>query len=290
MSVRSRRARSLWPREHGAYIQLFVPLATSLLATGSSLAGDAIALGAGFAFFASEPLRVVIGARGARMHEVAGPRAWTRLVLFATLAVIAGGTGLALAPKAAVGLTLLLAPMISFVLIAARRGTVHTEVGECVAAVTLAGAGAPVALAGGMNLGDALVIWLGWSLAFAATVVVVHYMIARHLRARAPANARSEIAVVLLCGILAAASVVFPLARFATPLAIAAVLVLIWVPRATRLRAVGIAFLASSLVAALCAITPLRASARDNEVEDSFRAAMAAHHAVHAEAHAALPR
>ena len=124
----------------------------------------------------------------------------------------------------------------------------------------------------------AFVIWLGWSLAYAATVVVVQNMIARHLRARAPANARYELAVVLLCGILAVASVVFPLARFATPLVIAAVLVLIWVPRATRLRAVGIAFLASSLVAVLCAITPLRDSARDHEVEDSFRAAMAMHH------------
>lgn len=278
MSERSRRPRSLWPREHGAYIQLFVPLATSLLATGSSWAGDALALGAGFAFFASEPLRVVIGARGPRMREVAGPRARTRLAVCAGLAMIAGGTGLALAPVAALALTALLAPMIGFVLVASRRGTVNTVIGESVAAVTLTGAAAPVAVAGGMNFGDALVMWLGWSLAYAATVVVVHHMLARHLRARASADARSVLAVVLLCGLLAAASAFFPLARFATPLAIAVVLVLIWAPRATRLRAVGIAFLASSLVAALFAIAPLRDSARDHEVEDSFRAAMALHH------------
>lgn len=277
MSERARRPRSLWPREHGAYIQLFVPVATSLLATGSSWAGDALALGAGFAFLASEPLRVLIGARGPRMRELAGARARRRLALFAALAAIAGGTGLALAPRSAVALTMLLAPMIGFVLIASRRGTVQTVLGESVAAITLAGAGAPVALAGGMRLGDALAIWLGWSLAYTATVVVVHRVLARHLRARAPADVRSELTLVVLCGLLAAASVVLPLVRFATPLAIAAVLVLIWMPRATHLRAVGIAFLATSLVAAALAITPLRDSARDHEVEDSFRAAMAVH-------------
>lgn len=277
MSERARRPRSLWPREHGAYIQLFVPVATSLLATGSSWAGDALALGAGFAFLASEPLRVLFGARGPRMRELAGARARRRLALFAALAAIAGGTGLALAPRSAVALTMLLAPMIGFVLIASRRGTVQTVLGESVAAITLAGAGAPVALAGGMRLGDALAIWLGWSLAYTATVVVVHRVLARHLRARAPADVRSELTLVVLCGLLAAASVVLPLVRFATPLAIAAVLVLIWMPRATHLRAVGIAFLATSLVAAALAITPLRDSARDHEVEDSFRAAMAVH-------------
>lgn len=278
MSERARRPRSLWPREHGAYIQLFVPVATSLLATGSSWAGAALALGAGFAFLASEPLRVLIGARGPRMRELAGSRARRRLALFAALAAIAGGTGLVLAPRSTLALTMLLAPMIGFVLIALRRGTVQTVLGESVAAITLAGAGAPVALAGGMRLGDALAIWLGWSLAYTATVVVVHRVLARHLRARAPADVRSELTLVVLCGLLAAASVVLPLVRFATPLAIAAVLVLIWMPRATHLRAVGIAFLATSLVAAVLAITPLRDAARDNEIEASFRAAMNVHH------------
>lgn len=72
MSVRSPRTRSLWPREHGAYIQLLVPLVTSLLATGLSWAAAAIAVGAGFAFLTSEPLRVVLGGRGPRMREATG--------------------------------------------------------------------------------------------------------------------------------------------------------------------------------------------------------------------------
>jgi hypothetical protein len=268
----------MWPREHGAYIQLLVPLVTSLLATRPTWPGAMLALGAGLAFLASEPLRVVLGGRGPRLREVAGPRARSRLALLATLAVIAGGTGLALAPRPTFWLVVLLAPLIGFVMIASRRGTVQTVVGECVAAIALAGAGAPVAVAGGMRLRDALVIWSAWSLAYVATVMVVHHVIEHHRRASSPADARSGLAVVLLCGTLAAWIAAFPLASFATPLAIAAVLVLIWVPRATWLRAVGIAFLASSVVAALCAITTIRSSARDRMLEDSFRAAMAAHH------------
>lgn len=257
---------------------MLVPLVTSLLATGLSWAAAAIAVGAGFAFLASEPLRVVLGGRGPRMREAIGARARTRLAMFAALALIAGGTGLALAPATASWLALPLAPLIAFAIVASRRGNVQTVLGECVAAVALAGAGAPVAVAGGMNLRDALVIWSAWSLAYAATVIVVHHVIAHHRRASSLANARSGLAVVLLCGTLAAWITAFPLASFATPLAIAAVLVLIWAPRATRLRAIGIAFLASSVVAALCAITTLRRSARDHDLEDSFRAAMAAHH------------
>ncbi|MBP9896799.1 MAG: YwiC-like family protein [Gemmatimonadales bacterium] len=278
MSAPSARVRSLWPREHGAYIQLLVPLITSLLATGLRWAAVAIAVGAGFAFLASEPLRVMLGGRGPRMREATAARARTRFATFAALALMAGGTGLALAPATVSWLALPLAPLVAFVIVASRRGNVQTVLGECVAAVALAGAGAPVAVAGGMNLRDALVVWSAWSLAYATTVIVVHHVIAHHRRASSLANARSGISVVLLCGTLAAWITAFPLASFATPLAIAAVLVLIWVPRATRLRAIGIAFLASSVLAALCAITTLRRSARDNELENSFRAAMAAHH------------
>lgn len=273
-----RRARSLWPREHGAYVQLLVPLVTALLATGATWAGGMLALGAGLAFLASEPLRVVLGGRGPRLRELAGARARSRLALLATLAVIAGGSGLALAPRPTLWLAAALAPLIGFVMLASRRGTIHTVVGECVAAIALAGAGAPVAVAGGIGLRDALVMWAAWSLAYAATVVVVQHVIAHHRRASSRADARSRIAVVLLCGTLAAWIAAFPLASFALPLVIAAVLVLIWVPRATRLRAIGIAFLASSVVAALCAITTIRRSAQRDVLEDSFRAAMAAHH------------
>lgn len=143
MSARPSRVRSLWPREHGAYIQLAVPLVTSLLATNLSLAAVAIAIGAGFAFLASEPLRVVLGGRGPRMREAAGARARTRLALFAALAVTAGGTGLALAPAPAAWLALPLAPLGAFVIVASRRGNVQTVLGECIAAIALAGAGSP---------------------------------------------------------------------------------------------------------------------------------------------------
>ena len=260
MSVRSPRSRSLWPREHGAYVQLLVPVVTSLLATGVSWAAAAIAFGAGCAFLAAEPLRVVLGARGARIREVAGTRARTRLALLAAGAMTAGGIGLALAPGAALYLTLLLAPLAGFVIVAVRRGTVQTVPGECVAAITLAGAGAPVAVAGGMDARDALVIWFGWSLAYATTVIAVHHVIARHRRASSAVPARAAIIVALVSAVLAASVLAVPAMWFACPLAIVALIVFVWPPRATRLRAVGIAFLASSILSAVCAISASRAT------------------------------
>ncbi len=202
MSAPSPRVRSLWPREHGAYIQLLVPLVTSLLATGPRWAAVVLALGAGFAFLASEPLRVMFGGRGPRMRARGRGASADTLRACAALAMIAGGTGLALAPSPTFCLALMLAPLIGFVMIASCRGTVQTVLGECVAAVALAGVGAPVAVAGGMNLRDALVIWSAWSLAYAATVIVVHHVISHHRRAGSRANARSGLAVlvVLLCG------------------------------------------------------------------------------------------
>ncbi len=254
MPVQTPRARSLWPREHGAYVQLLVPLVTSLLATDLGWAGSAIAFGAGLAFLASEPLRVVLGARGARMQEVAGARARTRLALFGLPAVLVGATGLVLAPSAAWGFALALAPLVGFVIVASRRGTVETVLGESVAAFALAGAGGPVAIAGGMAAREALVIWLGWSLAYATTVIAVHHVIARHRRASSPVGVRSGMVVALYCVALAASITAFPSAWFATPLAIVALIVFVRPPRATRLRAVGIAFLASSIVSAVCVI------------------------------------
>lgn len=268
MSVR--RTRSLWPREHGAYIQLVVPLVTSLIATWS-WAGAAIGLGAVLAFLASEPLRVAVGGRGARRQALDGRRARSRLAVFGTLAVIAGGLGLVFAPKAAVGLSVLLVPLIGFVIVASHVGQIQTALGESLAAVVLTGAGAPVGIAGGMDLRHALVIWLGWSLAYAATVLAVHRVLARRRRSRVNGIAFGFVAVMLVGWV-----VVFPSAWFALPVAIAATLVIIWVPRATRLRAIGFGFLASSIVAASCAITTVRTDAHDATLS-SFRAEVARH-------------
>lgn len=262
MAARDLAARSLWPREHGAYVQLLVPLGTALIATGGGLASAAIALGACLAFLASEPLRVVVGARGPRLREALGPRARVRLALLGAAALLLGGVGLALAPPAALGLSAAVAVPLAGVLIAATRRAEGTVLGELAAAIGLAGAAAPVAVAGGMGALDALTIWGAWSLAYATTVIAVHHVIARHRRADGGrASLGRWLGVALAAAGLAALIAIAPIAWFAAPLVAAAVAVLIVTPPATRLRAIGVAFLALSLVSAACAV----ASAADGD-------------------------
>jgi hypothetical protein len=254
------RLRSLWPREHGAYVQLLVPLATALVATTPVFAAAALALGAGLGFLASEPLRVVLGDRGARQRqrELAGARARRRLVPLATGALITGGTGLALAPAAAIAVTCVIALPIAIVFALSRRGAVHTVLGEIIAAAALAGASAPVAIAGGMRPADALMIWCAWSAGYATTVIAVHHVLARHRHAASRADVPRVIALVVLCIAIVALGLHAPTAWLAIPLAGLAALVVIRPPRATHLRAVGIGFLVSSVVAAATAVITVR--------------------------------
>jgi hypothetical protein len=247
------RARSLWPREHGAYVQLAVPLVTALVLTGGSVAGGAIAISAGLAFVASEPLRIVIGAHGLRVRAQHGDRARRRLALLGIPAVLVGAAGLAMAPRAAMGMAAMATVLLGFVVHAAWRRTEGTARVETIAAIGLAGVAAPAAVASGASVRTALAMWGGWSLAFVLTVAAVHQMLARHRRTPT-SNAPRWIVAATASVALGALIAVAPRAGFALPLAIAALGVLAMPPRATRLRALGVALLVLSMVSGATAI------------------------------------
>ncbi|MEO6773357.1 MAG: YwiC-like family protein [Kofleriaceae bacterium] len=256
MTQRSVATRSLWPREHGAYIQLLIPLVTALIATHPGPAAGALALAAALAFVASEPLRVLLGDRGPRMQELAARRARWRLGALGASALIAGGLGLGFGPRAALWAALLVTPPIGVLVVAARRRTLDTFGGELAAAVALCGAGAPVAVAGGMPIGAAILMWGAWSLAYATTVIAVHHVIARHRKARPAGHARRS--GVLVCVGLATLIAIEPTAWFAAPLIVVALAVIALTPPATRLRAIGFTFLAASTVSAVCGVAVFR--------------------------------
>lgn len=252
MAKRSPANRSLWPREHGAYIQLLIPLVTALIATRPGLAASSLAIGAALAFLASEPLRVLLGDRGPRMQELARHRARWRLVALGTLALIVGVSGLVIGPRSALWTLLLVSPPLGFLVVAARRRKLDTMSGELVAAVALCGAAVPVAVAGGMAIGDALVMWCAWSLAYVTTVIAVHHVIARHRGSKDPGHAGRWGALI---GVALGTLIVFAsTAWFAAPLVVVALAVIVLTPPATRLRTIGFTFLAGSAMSAICAI------------------------------------
>jgi hypothetical protein len=173
-------ARSLAPREHGAYGQLGVPLVCGLCLGAPSLSGVALAAGAFAAFFAHEPLLVVLGQRGRRARVEDGPRALRRLALLGGGAILLGALGLGLAPEAAriaaippIALTLAVVWLVW-------RKEEKTTAGEAIAATALSGAAMPVALACGASWTQAGLAWLVWSLSFVLATLAVRGVIARN--------------------------------------------------------------------------------------------------------------
>ena len=87
-------ARSLAPREHGAYGQLAFPLLCALALGRPSWAGALSCVAFAALFAAHEPALVLAGKRGARARQIGGRRA--RKVLAAWLALgLAAGLGAA---------------------------------------------------------------------------------------------------------------------------------------------------------------------------------------------------
>jgi hypothetical protein len=228
------KARSLWPREHGAYVQLLVPLAVAL-AIAPSLAGVLLAGGATAAFLAHEPLLVLRGQRGKRAQAELAERAQLHLAVCILAASVLGLAGMSLAPHVlAVATSVGIAAGVVVAL--SWRDHAHTLGGELAAAAALAGAAAPVGVAGGLSSAVALDLWIMWALAFASTVVAVHVVIDSHKR-RATRR-RWLLWSALLAGSGAGLAVGGFLA--AAPIWAASAGIAIARPPATRLRRIGV--------------------------------------------------
>src|SRR5687767_4777700 len=88
----------MFPKDHGAYCQMIVPLATSLLVAGVTGAALLTALAACDAFLSHEPLLVLLGRRGPRAARETGRRAMVWWSISTATAVVAGSLALWLAP------------------------------------------------------------------------------------------------------------------------------------------------------------------------------------------------
>jgi hypothetical protein len=236
--------RSLLPREHGAYFQLGIPLIISYLRCAANLAMVELTVAAALAFLANEPLLVVLGHRGRRLYDQDGDRARLSLAVLIPAAIALAVLGLLRAPWAAAAMAAVVAvPALAVFALAWRRAE-HTCAGELIAAIALTGAAAPVVVAGGMAPGAALAMWLGWSVGFAATVLAVRRVIARHKRrGRAPQALGWILGPALVAAAVgcAAAGEQVPGIAIAAPLAALAAVLAIAHPAATRLRAIGVA-------------------------------------------------
>jgi hypothetical protein len=245
--------RALWPREHGAYAQIGMPIVAALLLAAPSAPSILLALAACLAFLANEPLVILLGHRGERRRDALHTAARRRLAVTAVGAGLAGGAGLLLASSTVLAVVGLVAvPSIAMVWLSWRRSA-HSMVGELVAALTLPGASAPVAVASGTPWQTGLQLWFAWSLGYAATVVAVHHVLARRRGPTRADVARIAVLVTMTLGCLAITFMVRELA-IALPLATASTGIAIRSPSPRRLRAIGVGLVAASIVSATLAV------------------------------------
>ena len=237
-------SRSLWPREHGAYAQLAAPLAAGLLSRVPTAASGLFALAACAAFLVNEPLLVVLGHRGKRMHDEDGRRAVRRVALLVAVMVGAGCAGFVLgSADARLACSAPAVLGIALALLAWTRGQ-HSLFGELVAALALPAAAIPVAVASGEAIGFALWTSAAWSIGFCCSVVVIQRVIAR--RRKPPTRIDQVVTFGVACVGVAVLLLGFVVAA---PLVLASLVVAMWAPPATRLRAIGVGLVCAAVAA-----------------------------------------
>jgi len=246
--------RSLWPREHGAYAQIGAPLVAALMLRTPTPAAILIAIAACCAFLANEPLLVILGHRGARMRESDGRRAMRRLAALAIGMGIAATIGLVLATREAAAIAGIAAIAAAAMVALAWQRAEHSVFGELIATSALPGASAPVAVASGVPWQLAATLWGAWAVGYACSVVAVHRVIARHKRAASWLDAAVATALAIVTVASCTLATVIPTAGVTAPLAVIAFGLAVHPPRATRLRAVGVALVVASLVSATISI------------------------------------
>jgi len=254
--------RSLLPQEHGAWGQLFAPLATALALGRPGPAAIALAASAALGFLACEPALVMLGQRGTRVFQEDGPRAGRRFAWLALLALAAGGLGLGLAPPAARWAALPTPVLAAAASVLVARKLEFTLPGEIVIAIALSSVGLPVALASGASLGAALAAWATWILAFTAVTLAVQVLLTRargEERGRGALSAAGVVGIGLAAAALAAGGIFPGAALFAlAPLALVSFAVCVLPVSPRRLKAVGWTIMGASLLTVVLLAAGLR--------------------------------
>jgi hypothetical protein len=160
------RSPSLWPREHGAYMQLVFPIVSAWILGRPSASAVALGLAACVVFVTHEPAMVLLGRRGPRRRREQGREARGRLLLLGVLAAALGAAGLWGAEPMVRWLTVApLAVGVPAVLLAL-TGHERSLAGELYLGGLFALVALPVAVAAGLSPVDALWLAGAWTVGF----------------------------------------------------------------------------------------------------------------------------
>lgn len=206
MSPPGRVTSSLLPREKGAWGQVLLPIATGLAIAHARWPALAFAATALCAFFAHEPVLVLLGGRGDRTRRGARGRALRWAAGFGVAGLAALVVGLALSPSSSrlwVSAPVALSVASLAVLAAGRE---RTTAGEILAAVAVSSWIVPMGAAAGARVPAPIQAWIAYVVAFSAATLSVRGVLDGFKRAGAsPLRTAGRIAApLLLAGTFAA--------------------------------------------------------------------------------------
>lgn len=251
---------SLWPREHGASLQLAFPVFSACALAGAAPAALLLGLAAVLAFIAHEPLLLLSGGRGARKREQARVPARRRLLLLGVLALLAAAAAMWLAEGDA-GWWLLLPGVLGAgafgIALAGRERNVFAEV---FVAVTLSSLALPIARVGGVSLASAASLSGVWALGFGVATLAARALVVQKRdagRGLRLALVGASLVGFALVGAAAAQLVSAHLAAAPLPLVLLAMILGAFPPPPQRMTAVGFGMAAASVVTCALALTAL---------------------------------
>lgn len=242
----TKKVRSLWPKEHGAYAQLLVPLLTALALTDVTQAGLLWAGTACMVFVGHEAALVLLGRRGARAkaQEAARAKWWLAGLLVAAAGLAAGA--FALAPSSWPSL-LIAAGAGGVAVVFVAVGAEKSAPGEAMAAVALTSMSLPIMHIGGWLLPRSVTVCVAWALGFIAVTGGVRAVIAHH-RAR-PEPWAWPMLILGGAGCLAG-GLQLPVLWTAAPIVLVAWGLKLVHPSARHLRSIGVGLVIASLATA----------------------------------------
>src|SRR5262245_28496861 len=252
----------MFPREHGAYGQLLLPLVTAVAIGRPSLAALALAIASVAAFVAHEPLLVLLGRRGERMRREAHDRAFAWLAACAAIAFAAGAIGAVMLPAT---MRWSLFVPVAFAAPAAASmalGRERSASGEILAASALASVSFPAAIASDATVTAALTCTSAFVAGFIAATVSVRAVISG---ARGPAGESRLVALATAAlpltavAALAFGRVIHPAGLWAAAATCGAALAMAAVvPPPRYLRRIGWSLVAATLATGAILVATLR--------------------------------
>lgn len=253
----------MFPREHGAYGQLLLPIVTALAIGRPGFAAATLSAAACCAFLTHEPLVVLLGQRGARAGRELHQTALWWFAGFAVAAAILGSAALLTASpekRFAVVPSIVMAFVVFGII---RSGREHTIAGEAVSAIALASLAYPIGVWSSGSYRASLSCAAAFAAVFVAGVVCVHAVIAFTRRPPATAEriagATAAISAALVIFVLTSVrvlEVVTPLAVL--PACVAGLALALAPPSARRLRVIGWTLVSTSVLTMVVLLAAFR--------------------------------